>query len=190
MNMIGEQSALLQSGIDWLEGWASCQFSLVVSVLSPFFVSHLSLSLSCWRGCRMILTDDSPKCFNRNVLITGVVSHLHSCLATYTEHMEKTGSLSPTCMCYTSGLSHLAAPSNSKYRAGLYGEQGDRVTLVVWQTILQSENQWFSGHPTIVKVSLNKKVTSRNVCSHIFLTRRISEEIHLIVFRRPSELSK
>lgn len=41
MNMIVEQSALLQSGIDWLKGWALRQFSLVVSVLSPFFVSHL-----------------------------------------------------------------------------------------------------------------------------------------------------
>lgn len=46
MNTIVEQSALLQSVIDWLIGWASCQSSLVVSVLSPFFVSHLSLLLT------------------------------------------------------------------------------------------------------------------------------------------------
>lgn len=45
MRMIVVQSALLESGIDWLRRWASCQFSLVVSVLSPLFVSHLSLLL-------------------------------------------------------------------------------------------------------------------------------------------------
>lgn len=45
MNITVEQSGLLQSGIDCLKGWALCQFSLVVSVLSPLFVSHLSLLL-------------------------------------------------------------------------------------------------------------------------------------------------
>ncbi len=44
MCTVVEQSALLQSGIDRLTGWAFCQSSLVVSVLSPFFVTHLSLA--------------------------------------------------------------------------------------------------------------------------------------------------
>lgn len=68
----------------------------MVSVLSPFFVSRPSLS--CWRGSRVILTDDSPKCFNRNVLITGVVSHLHSCLDTHTKHGENRQPLSYMCV--------------------------------------------------------------------------------------------
>lgn len=45
-NMIAGQSAVLQSAIDWLKALASCQFSLVVSVLSAFVVSHLSLLLT------------------------------------------------------------------------------------------------------------------------------------------------
>lgn len=50
MTVIVEQSALLQSYIDWLKDWALCQFSLVVSVLSPFLVSHLSLLLTWGPG--------------------------------------------------------------------------------------------------------------------------------------------
>lgn len=67
MNITVEQSGLLQSGIDCLKGWALCQFSLVVSVLSPLCLS--SLPPAGVGACR-------PKCFNRNVLITGVVRHV------------------------------------------------------------------------------------------------------------------
>lgn len=46
MGLIVEQSALFQSAIDWLTGWAICQFSLAVPILSPPFVSQLPLLLT------------------------------------------------------------------------------------------------------------------------------------------------
>lgn len=69
---------------------------VLISGLCPFtFLCLSSLPLDDMEGL-MILTDASPKCFNRNVLITGVVNHLHCCLDTRTHtnthHMEKTDS--------------------------------------------------------------------------------------------------
>ncbi len=98
----------------------------------------------------MILTDDSPKCFNRNVLITGVCEPFsqpseHTHKQTHRQHMEETGSLSPTCMCYTSCRLYSVAHNDVIERALCVCEQGDRVTLAVRQTILQPDSQRFNG---------------------------------------------
>lgn len=52
--------------------------SVLISGSHPFTFLCLSSLPSCWHACLLILNDDSPKCFNRNVLITGGVSYLAS----------------------------------------------------------------------------------------------------------------
>lgn len=105
MNLIVEQSAWLQSVIDLLEGWAFCQFSLVVSVLSPLCASHLALSLS--------LADAGARWFKLMTVLSAVIEMYWSQVlwVIYTTawiHTVKIqpGALSPTCMWNITRHSH------------------------------------------------------------------------------------
>lgn len=108
MNMIVSVCALLQSGIDWLKGWALCQLSLVISVLSPF----------CWRGCLVILTDDSL-----SALLEVYWSQVLWAIYTHGAYGENRQPLSY--MCVTPNASHTPLRLLMPYEEHGYCEQGD-----------------------------------------------------------------
>lgn len=157
---------IYQSGIDVYGCRAECFASewyrpadglgllpVLISGLCPFtFLCHSSLS--CWCGRLVILTDDSPKCFNRNVLITGVcvwaiyaAAWTHTQTNTHTQAAHGGNRQLFSYMYVLHFMSLILSCSHWCDRKSIVCvcEQGDRVTLVVRQTILQPDSQRFNG---------------------------------------------
>lgn len=97
----------------------------------------------------MIRADDSPKCFNRNVLITGVER----------AHGENRQLFSD--MYVTLDDPHTQLLPLMLYKEhSLYWEQGDRVTWWLDRSFYIGGNQRVSGPSATVKVSLSNTATS------------------------------